>query len=109
MKANGVGACRPQRRLSDLPDVPTLAEAGFPGVGNEFWVGFFVPANTPREIVRRLHAAVLEVTRQAAVSQIFEKAQLPLAVSASPDEFRAFVKSETERYGRLIRENNLQF
>ena len=98
-----------QRRLSDLPDVPTLAEAGFPGVGSEFWVGFFVPAKTPHEIVRRLHAAVLEVTQQPVVNQIFEKAQLPLAVSASPDEFRAFVKFETERYRRVIRENKLQF
>ena len=79
-----------QRRLSDLPGCPTLAEAGFPGVGSEFWVGFFVvPAKTPHQIVRRLHAAVLEVTQQPVVNQIFEKAQLPLAVSASPDEFRA--------------------
>jgi len=98
-----------QKRLADLPDVPTLAEAGFPGVGSELWIAFFVPAQTPRAVVDALHAAVVRVTQRAQVQGAFAKSGVPMTISKSPAEFQAFVAGEVKRWGRIIKENNVKF
>ena len=97
-----------QLRLADLPDVPTMAEAGFPGGGSEFWIGFFLPTGTSRTIIDKLHAAVVQVTRQAPVRDAFDKAKVPLAVSASPEEFQDFVRNETKRWAEVIKTNDVK-
>ena len=97
-----------QRRLADLPEIPTMAEAGFPGAGSEFWIGFFVPANTPRAIISRLHAAVVHVTQQQRVKDSFEKAKVPMAISGSPEEFQEYVRAETKRWAGVIKDNNVK-
>jgi len=98
-----------QKRLAELPDVPTLAEAGFPGVGSELWIAFFVPAQTPRAVVDALHAAVVRVTQRAQVQGAFAKSGVPMTISKSPAEFQAFVAGEVKRWGRIIKENNVKF
>jgi tripartite-type tricarboxylate transporter receptor subunit TctC len=98
-----------KQRLPDLPDVPTMAEAGFPNTGSELWIGFFVPAKTPRDIISKLHQATVQVTQQPAVKDSFEKAKVPLSVSASPAEFQKYVAEEVQRWGRIIKENNVTF
>ncbi len=97
-----------QRRLADAPEVPTMAEAGFPGGGSEFWIGFFVPAGTPRAIIDRLHAAVLHVTRQPQVKDAFDKVKVPMVISASAEEFQDYVRSETKRWAAVIKSNNVK-
>ena len=54
-------AAVPPQRLPELPNVPTLAEQGFPGIGTNAWQGLFAPAATPKAVVDRLHAAVVQV------------------------------------------------
>ncbi len=54
-----------KKRLPELPDVPTMAEAGFPGMGSVNWNGFFVPAKTPRAIIDKLAAATSQVLARA--------------------------------------------
>jgi tripartite-type tricarboxylate transporter receptor subunit TctC len=98
-----------QKRLADLPEVPTMAEAGFPNTGSDLWVGLFVQAKTPRAIVNKLHATVARVTQQQSVRDGFIKAQVPMAVSASPEEFDAYVRGEVQRWARIIREHNVTF
>ena len=98
-----------KKRLPDLPDVPTMAEAGFPGMGSVNWNGFFVPAKTPRAIIDRLAAATTQVLQRPQVQEAFAKAGVPLTPSASPAEFQAFVSSELQRWGRIIKENNVKF
>ena len=56
LKAYAVTA---EQRLADLPDVPTMAEAGFPGIGSLNWNGLFAPARTPKPIVDKLHATAV--------------------------------------------------
>src|SRR6185369_3463224 len=51
-------AAVPAQRIPELPDVPTLAEQGYPGIGTNAWQGLFAPAATPRPIVDKLYAAV---------------------------------------------------
>ena len=96
-----------QKRLADFPDVPTMAEAGFPNTGSDLWVGLFVQAKTPRAIINKLHAAVAKVTRQQSVRDGFAKAQVPMAVSASPEEFDAYVRGEVQRWAKIIREHDV--
>lgn len=98
-----------QKRLDELPSVPTMAESGFPNTGSDLWVGFFVPAKTPRAIVNKLHAAVNTVAQRQAVRDGFVKAQVPMAVSASPQEFQQYVSGEVARWAKIIRDHNVTF
>jgi len=93
------------RRLPDMPDVPTLAEAGFPGIGSLNWNGLFAPARTPRAIVTKLHATAVESMKELDADGTLSKRQLPVSLSASPEEFAAFVQAEAKRWEKIIREN----
>ena len=98
-----------QKRLADLPDVPTMAEAGFPGTGSELWIGYFAPAKTPRAVIDKLHAAVVQAAQRPQTQEAFAKTQVPMAISRSPAEFQAFVHAEVARWARIIKENDVQF
>ncbi len=98
-----------QKRLGELPEVPTMSDVGFPNTGSDLWVGLYVPAKTPRAIIDKLHAAVAKVTQQQSVRDAFIKAQVPMAVSASPAEFEAYTRAEVQRWARIIREHNVTF
>ena len=98
-----------KQRLPDLPEVPTMAEAGFPGMGSVNWNGLFVPVKTPRAIIDKLAAATAQVLQRPQVQAAFAKAGVPLTPSASPQEFQEFVRSELTRWARIIKENNVKF
>ena len=97
-----------ERRLPDLPDVPTLAEAGFPGIGSLNWNGLFAPARTPRPIVTKLHATAVAAMKELDADGTLSKRQLPVSLSATPQEFDAFVQSEAKRWEKIIRENGVK-
>ena len=96
------------KRLSDLPEVPTFAELGLAGVGSDNWNGLFLPARTPRAIVNRLHQATVEVLQRPAIVESYAKVAVPVAVSRSPEEFDAFVRSEVVRWTRIIKDNQIR-
>ena len=95
------------RRSSELPQVPTLAEAGVPGVEITTWYGLFTTGGTPRAIVDRLHA---ELAKALAIADV--RARLvglggePGALSLA--QFTEMNRAEFERYGRLIREAGIK-
>ncbi len=97
-----------EQRLPDLPNVPTMAEAGFPGIGSNNWNGIFAPARTPRPVVNKLYAALVQTMQRQDIQELFAKNQVPVAVSKSPEEFDAFVQSEMKRWAKIIRDNNLK-
>lgn len=85
-------------RHPSLPDLPTLAELGFPALVVSSWQGVFVPAATPRPIIDRLHAVMLKVMADADVkARIADGGSLAVA-SASTEEAKKFVLSEIERW-----------
>ena len=86
-----------------------MAEAGFPGMGSVNWNGFFVPAKTPPAIVDKLAAATSQVLQKPSIQEAFAKAGVPLTPSTSPEEFQQFVRSEQQRWARIIKENNVKF
>src|SRR5512140_1159754 len=100
-KLRALAVCSPQR-LPQLPDVPTMAEGGYPGVEINSWSGLLAPAKTPPEIVARLQR---EVARALASSDVNEKltSQGAVVVGSTPAEFRTYLAQESAEYGRLIK------
>jgi tripartite-type tricarboxylate transporter receptor subunit TctC len=94
------------RPLSQLPDLPPLAEAaGVPELGDiSTWIAFYAPAGTSSEIVGKLQNFIATIYADPAVAQRLQDAGI-IAVSSTPAELNAFVHSETERWGKVIRDN----
>ena len=97
------------QRLSELPETPTMAEAGFPGIGSVNWNAFFVPAGTPRAIIVKLHAAAVEAGRRPQIQEAFAKSGVPMIVSKSPEEFQEYLRGEIKRWARIIKDNDVKF
>jgi tripartite-type tricarboxylate transporter receptor subunit TctC len=91
------------KRLSAFPDAPTFAEAGFPELTSGSWQGVFVPAGTPRPVVDRLYAAIMETMKTPEVVQRLANGGVDVVTSA-PGEFTRYVQSETDRWGKAVRE-----
>jgi tripartite-type tricarboxylate transporter receptor subunit TctC len=88
------------KRSEALPEVPTVAEAGVPGYDSTQWYGVLAPAGTPREIVARLHDAIVRALRDPEVGKRLA-ADGAEAVGSSPEEFAAFIKSEGEKWAKV--------
>ena len=90
------------KRLSGLPDVPTFKEAGLPEFQYDAWFGILAPAATPKAIVAKVSQAVAEVLRLPDVKARFEPQGVELK-SSPPDTFDAVIRSDAERYGKIIK------
>ena len=90
------------KRSQALPELPTIAEAGLPGYDSTQWYGVLAPAGTSRDIVSRLHAEIVRALRDPEVGKRLE-ADGAEAVGNSPEEFAAFIKSETEKWARVAK------
>jgi tripartite-type tricarboxylate transporter receptor subunit TctC len=90
------------KRLKPYPDVPTVAEAGLPGYELTAWIGSFVPSATPRPIVERLNTEFRKALEHPDVTKILG-AQALDPMPMTPDEFAQRLKSDYEKYERLIR------
>jgi tripartite-type tricarboxylate transporter receptor subunit TctC len=94
-------------RSPSLPNIPTIAEAGYPGFEASGWLGILFPAKTPGPIVDRLHKETVAVLNMAEVRKQLEDVGLDPAPS-SPDAFRAYIKAEHAKWGKVIREAGLK-
>jgi tripartite-type tricarboxylate transporter receptor subunit TctC len=91
------------RRSALLPNVPTMAEAGFPEAQATSWGAVMAPAGTPAPVIERLNAVIREALAEPATQQRLAAAGAD-AVSSTPAELAATMRSETEKWGRVIRE-----
>jgi tripartite-type tricarboxylate transporter receptor subunit TctC len=96
------------QRLPAFPDVPTAREAGMPDYVITTWYGVFAPAGTPKAIVGRLHAGIIKAMQTPEVKAKLEGIGADGSVSRSPEEYAALVKSDTERYARVIKDIGLK-
>jgi tripartite-type tricarboxylate transporter receptor subunit TctC len=90
-----------EKRISSIPEVPTVGELGYKDSALTLWYAFFAPAGTPKPIVEKLNREVNAVLGEKDVLEAFAKGGIyprPMSV----DEFGRFVKAETERWGRLV-------
>lgn len=104
VKALGVGA---SRRLAVLPDVPTIAEQGFPGYeANNSW-DLYAPAGTPGEIIERLHREIVRVVALPDVRERFTATGLD-PIGSAPAELKARMKADFDKWSRIIRQLGLR-
>ena len=100
-KVRGLAVVREQR-LRELPDVPTMIESGLPGVVGSSWSGLLAPLGTPPDIVDKLRAAVIAMLHSDEMKDKFRKLGAE-AKFTSPQEFAAFIASEHDRIGAIVR------
>jgi len=100
------GAIRPiavttLARTAVLPDVPTIAESGFPGFDATTWHALVAPAGTPKEVVAALHRATAAALNDPAVRKAFTDLGIDI-VASTPDELRAYIKSEIPKWAAIV-------
>jgi len=91
-----------EKRDNAVPDVPTVAEAGFPWFKVDTWYGVLAPAGTPAPVINRLNAALVKMLNDPATRKLLA-ARGTDPLTSTPDEFARFIKSETERWGKVVR------
>jgi tripartite-type tricarboxylate transporter receptor subunit TctC len=100
-KLRALAVTGPQR--SDAaPDVPTIAESGFPGFEARSWFGVLAPATTPRPVITRLHADIVRALQQSDVKQRLTVIGFDI-VGSTPDEFAAYIKSEIQKWAKVVK------
>jgi tripartite-type tricarboxylate transporter receptor subunit TctC len=104
LRALGVASAK---RLPTMADIPTLAEQGLAGFEAYAWQGLVVPSGASPETVARLNKALLEALNATPVKARFQTLALE-AMPGTPAQMAAYVKSERERWGKLIRDNNIK-
>ncbi|MBI4194339.1 MAG: tripartite tricarboxylate transporter substrate binding protein [Betaproteobacteria bacterium] len=90
------------RRTPATPDLPTIAESGFPGFEASSWFGVLAPAKTPKPIITRLHADIVKSLKDPAVSQRLTNVGFEL-VGGTPQEFAAYIKSEIRKWEKVVK------
>jgi tripartite-type tricarboxylate transporter receptor subunit TctC len=94
-------------RLAQMPDIPTTAEAGFPGVQATGWQGVMVRTGTPKNIIARINAQVNSIMAVPDMkSRIVEQGFIPVTMGVGDTE--KFVKADVERWGKIIRDGNIK-
>jgi tripartite-type tricarboxylate transporter receptor subunit TctC len=94
-------------RLAVAPELPTMAEAGVPGVEVASWSAFLVPARTPREVIEKIHADTVKALADPSVKQKLEAGGAVIKGS-TPAELAAFLDAELDKWGRVIKAANIR-
>jgi tripartite-type tricarboxylate transporter receptor subunit TctC len=94
------------RRMPNLPDVPTIDEAGVKGYESLSWSGIVAPAGTPRRIIDKLNAAIDKILRDPDVRQRFASLGVE-PVGGPPEAFSRHIRAEAEKWGRVVKTANI--
>ena len=105
IRALAVGS---EKRKSALPDVPTVAESGYPGFTAELWVSIVAPAATPAPIVQRIAAQAAAGSRDPAFSARLEALGVDPTPAHSPAEFARFIAAEVESWAKVVKAANIK-
>jgi tripartite-type tricarboxylate transporter receptor subunit TctC len=95
------------KRSALAPDLPTMAESGFPGFEAVPWYGLLAPAGTPADIIDKLHSETVKTLAMADVRKQFDEIGLE-PVGNSPAQFAAVIKTETPQWAKLIKEAGIK-
>jgi tripartite-type tricarboxylate transporter receptor subunit TctC len=95
------------KRLNSIPEVPTVAEQGYPGFETSQWYGLNAPAGTPEPVIRRLADEAAKAAKSALVLERF-KSDDAEPVGSTPAEYAAFIKKEQERWAKVVRAANIR-
>jgi tripartite-type tricarboxylate transporter receptor subunit TctC len=95
------------KRVAAAPEIPTIAESGVPGYDMSSWFAFFVPAKTPPEIIRKMHADTVAVLAEPQVRAKLDALGV-VVVGSTPEELGAHLKAEMERWAPVIKAANIK-
>jgi tripartite-type tricarboxylate transporter receptor subunit TctC len=95
------------RRSTQMPDVPTVAESGVPGFEASSWFGLLAPAGTPREIIARLHAALVKSIGEKETAQRLSSQGMDPVLN-TPEQFAERIRNDLPRWGKLIRASGIK-
>jgi tripartite-type tricarboxylate transporter receptor subunit TctC len=95
------------KRATPLPNVPTMIEAGYPSVNADNWYGIVVAAATPKDVIAKLHAALITTLQSADLKQKFA-AQGATAMSTTPEELATYMRDETAKWGKVIKTSGIK-
>jgi tripartite-type tricarboxylate transporter receptor subunit TctC len=90
------------KRSPSLPDVPTVAESGYPGFDASLWLGFFAPKGTPTPILKRLQTELTGIAQSPEMKEQFERNGAS-ALTTTPAELTKLLKAETDKYAKVIK------
>ncbi|HMN78634.1 MAG TPA: tripartite tricarboxylate transporter substrate binding protein [Burkholderiaceae bacterium] len=105
VKALGVTG---RKRYEGLPDVPTMAEAGFPSMGDSVWYAVLVPAGTPKEIVARLNAALRQAVGDPVTAERLRRSAKAEPAVSTPPEAQAYVRAQIAKWGVVAAQAGLK-
>ena len=105
LRAYGITSAK---RMSIAPEIPTIGEQGVEGYEAVQWFGILAPAGTPREIVTKLHTAVLRTMQDADVKKRFLDDGAEITLSATPEDFGNMVRGEVAKWARVVKEARIQ-
>ena len=94
-------------RLAELPEVPTLAELGYAGIGTNAWQGMFAPAATPKPVLDKLYGSIAAILSRPEIKETLARQMLTVTL-APPQEFTEFVRKETQGWGEFLREAKIK-
>jgi tripartite-type tricarboxylate transporter receptor subunit TctC len=97
-----------EKRLSEYPDIPTLAEAGYPGVGTLHWQSMLAPANTPKPVLETLHKAILEAAKAQPLIEGFKKQHVAITPNANLDEAKSWLANELNTWRKITAEVKIE-
>jgi tripartite-type tricarboxylate transporter receptor subunit TctC len=103
-KMRGI-AMAAEKRMPLMPEIPTAAEQGIPGLIAVNWFSIVAPAKTPRPVQEKLHAALVKVATTAEMKKNFTALGIESMTSSSPEEFMKFLQGELVRWGKVARES----
>ena len=90
------------RRSPALPDVPTVAESGYPGFEAALWLGILAPAGTPQPIIERINRELTAIAATADFKSLMDKNGAD-AISNTPEQFAAMIRAEVDRYTKVVK------
>jgi tripartite-type tricarboxylate transporter receptor subunit TctC len=105
-KLRAIAVGTPQR-IPALPDVPTVAEMGYPDFETSQWYGVLAPAGTPRAIVMKLNAEINKALRSNSVTQRYAHDNATVSIG-TPEEFGTFIRKEQARWEKVVKRSNLK-
>ncbi|MGZ8201984.1 MAG: Bug family tripartite tricarboxylate transporter substrate binding protein, partial [Burkholderiales bacterium] len=95
-------------RRPELPDLPTVAEAGYPGMGTNAWNGLFAPAKIPPALLKRIFTDVAQVMEMQDTKDMLAKSLMSVVLNKSPAEYQQFVESQARKWEKVVAENNVK-
>jgi tripartite-type tricarboxylate transporter receptor subunit TctC len=95
------------KRLSSLPNIPTLSESGVPGYEAYSWIGIVAPLGTPKDIVQKLNREIVSILRQKDVEEDLLR-QGAITVGDTPEHFAQYIKDEMDKWGAVVKSANIK-